>query len=49
MGLSSNSGRGDRSAASKLLFHTTDAVGGSNTQLSAEPDGDILPDNEYTC
>ena len=44
-GILSSSDRGDHHAATELLFDSTDAGGefsDSNTELSAEPDGDIL-------
>ena len=52
MGIFSNSDRGERCAATEPLFDITDAEGGlsdGDAELSAEPDGDILPDTEGTC
>ena len=50
-GILSSSDRGDHCAATKLLFDTTDAGGvfsDSDSELSAEPDDDILQNNaEY--
>ena len=51
-GILSSSDRGDYCAATELLFDTSDAVGvfsDSDSGLSAEPDDDILLNNEGIC
>ena len=50
--MSSRLDRGDHCVATELLFDTTDAGGlfsDSDTELPAEPDDDILPNNEGIC
>ena len=52
MGILSNSDRSDCCEATEFLFDTTDAGGGlsdSDAELSAEPDGEVLSNNEGTC
>ena len=48
----SSSDRANHCVAIELLFDTTDTGGvfsDSDTELSAEPDDEILPNNEGTC